>query len=125
MRFILNLLWVVFGGGFLIWVEYVLGGLLLCLTVVGIPFGVQCFKIAGFGVWPFGRTAVAEPGASAVGCVLNVLWVVFAGLWIFLSHVGLAITLALTIIGIPFALQHIKLAMLAFAPFGLSVREAA
>jgi uncharacterized membrane protein YccF (DUF307 family) len=125
MRLVLNLLWVVFGGGFVIWVEYVLGGLLLCLTVVGIPFGVQCFKIASFGVWPFGRTAVAEPGASAIGCVLNGLWIVFAGLWIFLSHVGLAITLALTIIGIPFALQHIKLAMLAFAPFGLSVRETA
>jgi uncharacterized membrane protein YccF (DUF307 family) len=123
MRFLLNLLWLVFGGGFLIWVEYVLGGLLLCLTIVGIPFGLQCFKIAGFGVWPFGRTAVQSGEGTAIGCVLNVLWVVCAGFWIFLSHVGLALSLAVTIIGIPFALQHGKLALLAFAPFGLSVRE--
>jgi uncharacterized membrane protein YccF (DUF307 family) len=68
---------------------------------------------------------VAEPDASAIGCVLNGLWVVVAGIWIFLSHVGLAISLGLTIIGIPFAIQHVKLALLAFAPFGLTVREQA
>jgi uncharacterized membrane protein YccF (DUF307 family) len=125
MRTLLNLLWVVFGGGFLIWLEYVLGGLVLCLTVVGIPFGLQCFKIAGFGLWPFGRSAVADGPGSAIGCLLNAVWVITAGLWIFLSHVGLAISLGLTIIGIPFAIQHVKLAMLAFAPFGLTVHDGA
>lgn len=123
MRLLLNLLWVVFGGGFVIWLEYVLGGLLLCLTVVGIPFGLQCFKVAGFGLWPFGRLAVRDEAASSIGCLLNAIWLVFAGVWIFLSHVGLALTLALTLIGIPFALQHLKLAVLALAPFGVTVRE--
>jgi uncharacterized membrane protein YccF (DUF307 family) len=124
MRFVLNVLWVVFGGGFVIWLEYVLGGLLLCLTVVGIPFGVQCFKVAGLGLWPFGRTAVREEGSAAIGCLLNALWLLFAGVWIFLSHVSLAIGLGLTLIGIPFAIQHLKLALLGLAPFGVSVREA-
>jgi uncharacterized membrane protein YccF (DUF307 family) len=125
MLLLLNLFWVTLGGGFLIWIEYVLGGLLLCLTVVGIPFGMQCFKIAGFGLWPFGRIAVSDGGGSAIGCVLNAFWLVAAGIWIFLSHAFLAISLATTIIGIPFALQHAKLAMLALAPFGLTVRETA
>jgi uncharacterized membrane protein YccF (DUF307 family) len=123
MRLFLNLLWVILGGGLLIWLEYVLGGLILCLTIVGIPFGVQCFKIARFGLWPIGRSTVEDSSGSAIGCVLNVVWLLAAGIWIFLSHIGLALGLALTIIGIPFAIQHVKLAMLALAPFGRTVRE--
>jgi uncharacterized membrane protein YccF (DUF307 family) len=125
MRLFLNLLWVIFGGGFLIWLEYVLGGLILCLTIVGIPFGVQCFKIARFGLWPMGRNIVDASSASGIGCALNTVWLLAAGIWIFLSHVGLALGLALTIIGIPFAIQHVKLAMLALAPFGRTVQESA
>ncbi|MBN1207521.1 MAG: YccF domain-containing protein [Myxococcaceae bacterium] len=123
MRLLLNILWIVLGGGFVIWLEYLLGGLLLCLTVVGIPFGVQCFKIAGMALLPFGKELVDEPGSGAIGCVLNVFWIIVAGIWIFLSHIGLALGLAVTIIGIPFAIQHLKLAMLALAPFGKRVRE--
>ncbi|KFE72447.1 YccF domain-containing protein [Hyalangium minutum] len=123
MRLLLNILWVVLGGGFVIWLEYLLGGLLLCLTVIGIPFGVQCFKIAGVGLLPFGKDIQDAPGASAIGCTLNVFWIVIAGIWIFLSHIALALSLAVTIIGIPFAIQHVKLAMLALAPFGKIVRE--
>lgn len=123
MRLLLNILWIVLGGGFVIALEYLIGGLLLCLTVVGIPFGVQCFKIAGLGLLPFGKDIQDAPGSSAIGCVLNVFWLVFAGIWIFLSHIGLALGLAVTIIGIPFAFQHLKLAMLALAPFGKIVRE--
>lgn len=123
MRLLLNLLWVVFGGGLVIWLEYVLGGLLLCLTVVGIPFGLQCFKVASFGLWPFGRVAVRDDAGSPIGCLLNAVWLLFAGVWIFLSHVGLALGLAITLIGIPFAVQHVKLALLALAPFGVTVRE--
>ncbi len=123
MRLFLNLLWVVLGGGLVIWLEYVLGGLILCLTVVGIPFGLQCFNIARFGLWPMGRDVVDDGSASGIGCALNVIWLVAAGIWIFLSHIGLALGLALTIIGIPFAIQHVKLAMLALAPFGRTVRE--
>jgi uncharacterized membrane protein YccF (DUF307 family) len=123
MRLLLNILWIVLGGGFVIALEYLIGGLLLCLTVVGIPFGVQCFKIAGLGLLPFGKDIQDAPGSSAIGCVLNVFWLVVAGIWIFLSHIGLALGLAVTIIGIPFAFQHLKLAMLALAPFGKLVRE--
>ncbi|PTL75858.1 YccF domain-containing protein [Vitiosangium sp. GDMCC 1.1324] len=123
MRLLLNILWVIFGGGFIIWLEYVIGGLLLCLTIIGIPFGVQCFKIAGLGLLPFGKDILDAPGGSAVGFVLNVFWLIVAGVWIFLSHIALALGLAVTIIGIPFAIQHVKLAMLALAPFGKLVRE--
>jgi uncharacterized membrane protein YccF (DUF307 family) len=123
MRLLLNVLWIIFGGGFVIWIEYMLGGLLLCLTVVGIPFGMQCFKFAWLGLLPFGKDIVEQPGASGIGCVLNVFWLLVAGVWIFLSHLGLALGLAVTVIGIPFAIQHVKLALLALAPFGKQVRE--
>lgn len=126
MNLLLNLLWVIFGGGFLIWLEYVLAGLLLCVTIVGIPFGVQCFKIAGLGLWPFGKDIQeSKPGPMGAGLlksIMNVVWLVFAGIWIFLSHLGLGVGLAVTIIGIPFALQHLKLAILALFPFGREVR---
>jgi uncharacterized membrane protein YccF (DUF307 family) len=125
MRLILNVLWMVFGGGFVIWLEYVIGGLILCLTIVGIPFGVQCFKIAGMGLLPFGRQIEDAPTSASAGCVglvMNVLWFLVAGLWICLSHLALALACAVTIIGIPFAVQHVKLAVLALAPFGKRVR---
>ncbi len=123
MRLILNILWALLGGGLVICLEYLLSGLLLCLTVVGIPFGVQCFKIAGLALFPFGKDIVDAPGSNAIGCVLNVVWILVGGIWIFLSHIGLALGLAATIIGIPFAIQHVKLALLALAPFGKLVRE--
>lgn len=125
MRFILNVLWVIFGGGFIIFLEYLLGGLLLCLTIVGIPFGLQCFKIAGLGLWPFGRDFYDAPtglGSGPLGTLFNVIWIVVAGIWIFISHLVAALGLAVTIIGIPFAYQHLKLAALALAPFKKVVR---
>ncbi len=121
---LLNLLWIVLGGGFLIWIEYMLGGVLLCLTVVGAPFGMQCFKIAGMGFLPFGKEIREDPtsaGAGCLGTLMNVLWFLVAGLWIALSHVALAIACAVTIVGVPFAVQHLKLALLALAPFGKRV----
>jgi uncharacterized membrane protein YccF (DUF307 family) len=125
MRLLLNLLWIVLGGGFVIWLEYLVGGLLLCLTIVGIPFGVQCFKIAGMGLLPFGKDIVEDPSSAGAGCLglaMNVIWFLVAGLWICLSHLALALASAVTIIGIPFALQHVKLAVLALAPFGKTIR---
>lgn len=125
MHTILNILWIVLGGGIAIALEYFVAGLLLCLTIVGAPFGLQAFKLAGLGLLPFGKDISelprSAPGA-AVGTVANLLWLVLAGFWIFISHVGLAIALALTIIGIPFALQHVKLAVLALWPFGREAR---
>ena len=124
MRLLLNLLWMVLGGGWLIWLEYMVGGLLLCLTIVGIPFGVQCFKIAALGLFPFGkeiREDPESPGGGCLGLLMNVVWFVVAGLWIGLTHLSLALASAVTIIGIPFAFQHLKLAVLALAPFGKRV----
>jgi uncharacterized membrane protein YccF (DUF307 family) len=124
MRPLLNLLWIVLGGGFVIWLEYLIGGVLLCATIVGIPFGMQCFKIAGMGLLPFGKEIREDPTSAGGGCLglaMNVLWFVVAGIWIFLSHIALAVALGVTIIGIPFAIQHIKLAVLALAPFGKRV----
>ena len=125
MRLLLNLLWMVLGGGFVIWLEYMIGGLLLCLTIVGIPFGVQCFKMAGMGLLPFGKELQEDStsaGAGCLGLLMNVVWFLVAGLWICLSHLALALACAVTIIGIPFAVQHVKLALLALAPFGKRVR---
>jgi uncharacterized membrane protein YccF (DUF307 family) len=122
LRFLLNVLWVFFGGGLVIWLEYVLVGILLCLTIVGIPFGAQCFKIAGLGLLPFGKDIQLPPRPKLFGTIGNILWLLVAGFWIFLSHLGLALSLAVTIIGIPFALQHVKLALLALWPFGSAAK---
>jgi uncharacterized membrane protein YccF (DUF307 family) len=129
MRLLLNLLWATVGGGFVIAIQYALGGLLLCLTVVGIPFGVQCFKLAGLAIWPFGREVVDHPDrrsmmGGVLGLVMNIIWLVAGGLSTFVSHVVLGFGLAVTVIGIPFALQHLKLAVLALFPFGRDVVEA-
>jgi uncharacterized membrane protein YccF (DUF307 family) len=124
LRALMNILWAILGGGLVTALEYVLGGLILCLTIVGIPFGVQCFKLAGLALFPFGKDVVEDPslaGAGLLGFLMNVLWFLVAGVWTFLTHVGLALGLAVTIIGIPFAVQHMKLAVLALFPFGRRV----
>jgi uncharacterized membrane protein YccF (DUF307 family) len=124
MRLLLNLLWAIFGGGVVLALEYALAGLVCCLTIVGIPFGLQCFKLAGLALFPFGKDYDdgGRPGAGST--ILNVLWFVFAGVWICLTHLAAAVPLAVSIIGIPFALQHVKLGLLAVFPFGVRVREA-
>jgi uncharacterized membrane protein YccF (DUF307 family) len=126
MRLLLNLLWIVLGGGIVLALEYLLAGLLLCLTIVGIPFGLQCWKLAGLALLPFGKEITAAPQAGITSgtlrLVFNVLWIVVAGVWIFLTHVALALGLAVTLIGIPFAVQHVKLAALALVPFGRATR---
>ena len=124
LSFLLNILWIIFGGGLLLCLEYLLAGCLLCLTIVGIPFGIQCFKIAGLALLPFGKDidpTVSSPAGGAMRTVGNIIWFVVAGLWIFLTHVVLAVGLAVTIIGIPFAIQHFKLALLALWPFGREI----
>ncbi len=117
-----NLLWIVLGGGILICLEYLVSGLLLCLTIIGIPFGVQCLKLAFLGLVPFGKEVVDKE--SYTGCLaigMNILWILLGGIWIALTHVIFAILCAITIIGLPFAKQHIKLASLALTPFGRSI----
>jgi uncharacterized membrane protein YccF (DUF307 family) len=117
-----NILWILLGGGIIICLEYLIGGLLLCLTIIGIPFGIQCFKLAYLSLLPFGKRLIDRD--SYTGCLaiaMNVLWILFGGLWIFLTHVIFAILCAITIIGIPFAKQHMKLAILGLTPFGKDI----
>jgi uncharacterized membrane protein YccF (DUF307 family) len=118
-----NILWIFLGGGLVLFLEYVIGGLLLCLTVVGIPFGIQCVKLGLLAIAPFGRDAV-DTGAPAgfLPTVMNLLWIILGGIWIAITHAAFAILMALTIVGIPFARQHVKLCALSLVPFGKVVR---
>jgi uncharacterized membrane protein YccF (DUF307 family) len=118
-----NILWIVFGGGLVLFLEYLVGGVLLCLTVIGIPFGLQCLKLATLALLPFGKEVVfTESAAGCLATVMNLLWLLVAGLWIALTHVLFALICAITIILLPFAVQHMKLASLALMPFGREVR---
>ncbi|HSF15671.1 MAG TPA: YccF domain-containing protein [Vicinamibacteria bacterium] len=117
-----NILWLVFGG-LIAGVGYILGGLVVCLTIVGIPFGIQAMKIGVATFAPFGKNVVESTDAnSPLRIVLNVVWLLIIGWEIALAHAVSALVLAITIIGIPFALQHLKLIPLALLPFGRDLR---
>jgi len=128
MSLILNILWFVLGG-FLTGLGWILAGLLMIVTIVGIPWARAAFTIASFSFAPFGRMAVdrrmltgrEDIGTGALGFLGNVIWFVLAGWWLALGHLAAAIGLGITIIGIPFAIQHVKLALLAVAPIGQEV----
>ena len=121
MRFIGNVLWVVLGG-FLLALGYVVAGIIMFVFVITIPFAIQSFKLASFSLWPFGRVLVRRPEAGNVSSFIgNVLWFVFGGLWMAIGHLIAAFFLAITIIGIPFAVAHVKLARVAAWPFGYTV----
>jgi len=123
MSLLLNILWFVFGG-FLISLAYILGGLLLCITIIGIPFGIQCFKLSLLGLAPFGREIrEKEPPGGAVAVIMNIIWIILPGLELALIHLFLALFFAITIIGIPFALQHLKMTRLAILPFGFRITD--
>ena len=121
MKFIGNLLWIIFGG-LLISLYYALIGLLFCITIVGIPFGMQLFKSAGFALWPFGHEVIAGPNDSGVlSIVMNIIWIIFGGIEIALLHAWFGVICCITLIGIPFGLQHFKMALLALVPFGKKI----
>ena len=117
-----NVLWLVFGG-LLAGLGYILGGVLMCLTVVGIPFGIQSVKLGLATLAPFGKRIVEAPDANGpLEIVLNVLWLILFGWEIALAHLVSALVLAITVIGIPFALQHLKLVPIALLPLGRSLQ---
>ena len=122
MNFLGNLIFFGFGG-FLIFLGYVLGGIVLCLTIIGIPFGFQCFKLAAGVIAPFGREVrdINSPD-STLSVLLNILWIILPGLELAIMHLVLAALFGITIIGIPIAAQHIKLLPLALLPFGREMR---
>ncbi len=116
-----NLLWLLFGG-LAIAIEYVTAGLAMCLTIVGIPWGIQAIKLGVFALWPFGSEAVATKGSE--GCLptaMNIIWFFIGGVWIALTHLFFGVILCITIIGIPWGMQHFKMAGLAIWPFGKDI----
>ncbi len=120
INFVLNVIWFLFVGLWLA-IGYAVAGLIMFLLIVTIPFGIASFRIAGFVLWPFGRTIVAQHDAGTPSLIGNVLWFVLAGLWIAIGHVVTGVGLCLTIIGIPFGWANIKLALVALAPLGKEV----
>ena len=118
-----NIVFFIFGG-FAIFLGYLLGGIVLCLTIIGIPFGIQCFKLAGGVLAPFGREVrETRPPGGALALIMNIIWIILPGLELAIMHLFLAAFFALTIVGIPLAMQHIKLLPLALLPFGRVVRD--
>ncbi|MEQ8238993.1 MAG: YccF domain-containing protein [Cyclobacteriaceae bacterium] len=116
-----NLIWLLFGG-IIIAIEYVVASFFLIITIIGIPFGIQTLKLAGLALWPFGKEITTHERSS--GCLsvfMNVLWILVGGFWIAVTHLFFGLLLAITIIGLPFAQQHFKLAGLALTPFGKDV----
>ncbi|MDE2049480.1 MAG: YccF domain-containing protein [Gammaproteobacteria bacterium] len=130
MRLLGNLIWLLFGGlatGIGWWVA----GLLAAITIIGIPFAIAAFRIGTFSFWPFGREVVDRPERDEARKLLillgNIVWILLGGIWLALAHLFFALLLAITIIGIPFAVQHLKLAQLSLTPYGkmIVVREPA
>jgi len=119
MRFIGNLLWFILGGVIMV-VLWALIGIVLCCTIIGIPFGIQCLKIAAFMLWPFGRD-ILPGGFGVMGALGNVIWILLCGIWLCVMHLVFGLLLCVTIIGIPFGLQHFKLAKLSLVPFGSEI----
>lgn len=121
MGCLMNVLWLVLGGVFTA-IEYVVSSLLLMITIVGIPFGMQTLKLAGLALWPFGKKVVtADCSGGCLYLVMNVLWILLGGIWISVSHLLFGVLLCITVIGLPFGLQHFKLAALALTPFGKDI----
>ena len=121
MKTLGNLIWLIFGG-FLIAVEYLIASLILIITIVGIPFGMQTLKLAGLALWPFGKEVrETEKSSGCLYILMNVLWILVGGFWISVTHLIFGLLLFITIIGIPFGQQHFKLALLALTPFGKTI----
>ncbi len=122
MKLVGNLIWVIFGG-FGIALEYFAASIALMITIVGIPFGIQTLKLGILALFPFGHDIVEAPKVTGIlSLIMNIIWVIIGGIWISLSHLFFAVLFAITIIGLPFAKQHLKLAKLALFPFGKEIR---
>lgn len=121
MKFLGNILWLIMGG-LLVSLYYALMGVLFCITVIGIPFGLQLIKMAGLALWTFGRDVHSDTNdGGCLAIIMNVIWIIFGGIEIAMLHIGFGIVCCLTIVGIPFGMQHFKMAILAFVPFGKKI----
>lgn len=120
VKLILNIIWLVFCG-FWMAVGYAVAGIICCLLIVTIPFGLASFRIANYALWPFGRTVVDRPSAGAASLVGNVIWLLVAGIWLAIGHIVTGIALCLTIIGIPMAIANFKMIRLSLLPLGSEI----
>jgi uncharacterized membrane protein YccF (DUF307 family) len=122
MRFVLNVLWLIFGG-LLLALGYALAGLICCLLIVTIPFGIASFRMANYALWPFGRELVKRPTAGVPSAVGNVVWLIVAGWWLALGHLTTAVVQFVSIIGIPLGLANLKLIPVSLLPLGRQIRD--
>ena len=121
MKILGNIIWLLFGGIFIA-IEYLISSILLMITIIGIPFGIQTLKMANLALFPFGRKAVSkESQAGCLSIIMNIIWILIGGFSLAISHLILALLFAISIIGLPFAAQHIKLAGIALTPFGYKI----
>lgn len=117
MRLLLNVIWLVLCG-FWMAVGYVAAGIVCCILIITIPFGLASFRIASFALWPFGRQVVDRPDAGVASAIGNLIWIIVAGLWLAIGHVITGIALCLTIVGIPLALANFKMIPVSLMPLG-------
>ena len=121
MKILGNIIWLIFGG-FAVFLEYMASGLALCVTIVGIPFGIQAFKLGLLALWPFGqKIEYLDYAPGCLSTIMNILWLVIGGIWIALTHLLFGVLLSITIIGIPWGKQHFKMVSLALTPFGRKI----
>ena len=120
MRFILNVIWLVLAG-FWLAIGYVAAGIVACILIITIPFGIAAFRIAAYALWPFGRSVVRRADAGAGSTIGNILWVVLFGWWLALAHLISGIALCITIIGIPLGLANFKLIPVSLTPLGREI----
>ncbi len=121
VRLLLNVLWFIFGSGFLLAIGYGLAALICFALIITIPFGIAAARLALYSLWPFGRTVVPRPGAGAASGLANIVWVVLFGWWLALHHLVAGIAQCVTIIGIPFGIANFKLVPVAFWPLGREI----
>jgi uncharacterized membrane protein YccF (DUF307 family) len=122
MRFVLNVLWLVFGG-LLIALGYAIAGVICFILIVTIPFGIASFRMANYALWPFGRELVQRPTAGVGSLLGNIIWFIVAGWWLALGHVATAIAQFVSIIGIPLGLANLKLVPVSLFPLGHEIRD--
>ena len=122
MRLILNVIWLVLCG-FWMAIGYCVAGIICCVLIITIPFGIASFRIAGYALWPFGRTIVDAPGAGAASLLGNIIWFIVAGLWLAIGHLVTGVALCVTIIGIPLGLANFKLIPISMMPLGKVIVE--
>ncbi|MEV4255542.1 YccF domain-containing protein [Spirillospora sp. NPDC049652] len=120
MRFLLNIIWLVLAG-FWMALGYAVAGVVCCILIITIPFGIASFRIALFALWPFGQTVVKRRDAGTGSCVGNAIWLVFAGIWLAIGHIVTGIALCVTIIGIPFGIANFKLVPISLTPLGREI----